>query len=198
MSPPLLTLLPPPDLLVEEGSGARAPADTPADIIVLGKVVDSYGLRGGVKVHPFADDPQSWGAMPRWWLGREGDVLQMWRCLRLIHCREHSGLLIATLEGVADRDASESLRGMLVGAPREELPAPKSGEYYWGDLVGLEVVNVQGQSLGRVAGLIETAGNDVLQVMDEEGKERLLPFVDAVVREVNVAERRILVDWEAD
>jgi 16S rRNA processing protein RimM len=186
--------LPPPDLLVEEGSGARAPVD----IVVLGKVVDSYGLRGGVKVHSFADDPQSWGAMPRWWLSREGDAPQAWRCLRVIHCREHSGLLIAMFEGVADRDASESLRGMLVGAPREELPATGSGEYYWGDLAGLDVVNVQGQMLGKVAGLIEAAGNDVLQVMDEEGRERLLPFVDAVVREVDVAERRVLVDWEAD
>ncbi|GHU04725.1 ribosome maturation factor RimM [Betaproteobacteria bacterium] len=177
------------------------PADTPADIIVLGKIVDSYGLRGGVKVHPFADDPESWGAMPRWWLGREGDAPQGWRCLRVIHCREHSGLLIATLEGVVDRDASELLRGMLVGAPREELPATESGEYYWGDLVGLEVVNVRGQSLGRVLELIAAAGNDVLRVAEmagKESKERLLPFVDAVVREVNVAERRILVDWEAD
>jgi 16S rRNA processing protein RimM len=187
--------------LAEEGSGARLPEDTPVDIIVLGKVVDSYGLRGALKIHPFADDPQSWGAMPYWWLGREGDALEAWRRVHLIHCREQSGLLIVTLEGVIDRDASESLRGMLVGAPREELPATESGEYYWGDLVGLEVVNVQGQTLGKVAGLIAAAGNDVLQVMDEEskvGKERLLPFVDVVVREVNVAERRILVDWEAD
>jgi 16S rRNA processing protein RimM len=180
------------------------PADTLVDFIVLGKVVDSYGLRGGVKVHPFADDPQSWGAMPRWWLGREGDAPPMWRCLRVIHCREHSGLLIADLEGVVDRDASESLRGMLVGAPREELPATKSGEYYWGDLVGLDVVKVQGQPLGRVLELIAAAGNDVLRVVEvvgeegKEGKERLLPFVNAVVREVNIAERRILVDWEAD
>jgi 16S rRNA processing protein RimM len=181
--------------LVEEGSRARPPAD----IVVLGKVVDSCGLRGAVKVHPFADDPGTWGAMPCWWLGREGDAPEAWRRSCLIGCREQSGLLIATLEGVVDRDASESLKGMLVGAPREELPATKSGEYYWGDLVGLDVVNVRGQPLGQVAGLISTAGNDVLRVVgDEEGKERLLPFVEAVVREVDVPERRILVDWEVD
>ena len=87
---------------------------------------------------------------------------------------------------------------MLIGAPREELPAPESGEYYWGDLVGLDVMNVHGQPLGRVVGLIATAANDVLRVGGEEGRERLLPFVAAVVQEVDVPGRRILVDWEAD
>ncbi|MDR2112770.1 MAG: ribosome maturation factor RimM [Candidatus Accumulibacter sp.] len=167
-------------------------------MVVLGKVVDSCGLRGAVRVRPFADDPESWGAMPRWWLGGEGDAPEAWRCLRLLRCRRQSGLLIAALEGIADRDAAESLRGLLVGAPREELPATRSGEYYWGDLLGLEVVNTQGQALGRVAGLIATAANEVLRVVDEAGRERLLPFVDTVARDVDLPGRRILVDWEAD
>jgi 16S rRNA processing protein RimM len=168
-----------------------------ARIVVLGKVAGAYGLLGAVKVHPFADDPQCWGTMPRWWLGHEGDAPETWRCLRLIRCREQTGLLVATLDGIDDRDAAESLRGMLVGAPRESLPAPEDGEYYWDDLVGLDVVNMQAQALGRVAGLIETGANDVLRV-EEEGRERLLPFVEAVVREVDVPGRRIRVDWERD
>ena len=166
--------------------------------MVLGKIVDVCGLRGAVKVHPFADDPAAWGTMPRWWLGGEGDALDAWRCLRLIRCRARPGALIAALEGIDDRDAAESLRGLLVGAPRGELPATASGEYYWDDLVGLEVVNEREQVLGRVAGLIATTANDVLQVVDEAGKERLLPFVKTFVREVDVPERRIRVDWEAD
>ena len=169
---------------------------------MLGRLVDAYGLGGAVKVRPFADDPESWGAMPRWWLGREGDAPEKWRCLRLTRCRERAGSLIAVLDGIDDRTAAESLRGMLVGAPREELPAPKDGEYYWGDLVGLDVVNAQGRSLGRVAGLIGTGANDVLRVVEAgkegEGKERLLPFVEAVIREVDVPGGRIRVDWELD
>jgi 16S rRNA processing protein RimM len=177
--------------LTGEGGGAGG-------IVVLGKVVDACGLRGAVKVHPFADDPAAWGAMPRWWLGGEGDAPDAWRCLRLIRCRARSGALIAALEGIDDRAAAESLRGLLVGAPRGELPATASGEYYWGDLQGLEVVNERGQALGQVAGLIATAANDVLRVVDETGTERLLPFVEAFVREVDVPGRRIRVDWEAD
>jgi 16S rRNA processing protein RimM len=178
--------------LAEEGSGASL-----AGFVVLGKVVDACGLRGEVRVHPFADDPESWGAMPRWWLGREDDAPETWRCLRLNRCRKRSGALIAAFDGIVDRDASESLRGMLVGAPRGELPATEDGEYYWSDLVGLDVVNARGRPLGRVAGLIETPANDVLRV-DDAGEERLLPFVDAVVRQVDLPGRRILVDWEAD
>jgi 16S rRNA processing protein RimM len=180
--------------LAKEEAGAR-PA---AAIVVLGKIVGAYGLRGEVRVHPFADDAQSWGAMPCWWLGGEHDAPEAWRRLRLIRCREQSGVLIATLEGVAGRDASESLRGMLVGAPREQLPATENGEYYWDDLLGLAVVNGRGQSLGRVAGLIATAANDVLRIVDEDGKERLIPFVDAVIGEVDVSGRRILADWDLD
>jgi 16S rRNA processing protein RimM len=180
--------------LAGEGTGAQAAAG----VVVLGKVVGAYGLRGAVRVHPFADDAKSWGAMPHWWLGDESDAPEAWRCLRLIHCREQSGVLIATLEGVADRDASESLRGMLVGAPREHLPATESGEYYWGDLLGLDVVNGRGQPLGRVAGLIASAANDVLRIVDDDGKERLIPFVAAVIGEVDVPGRRMVADWEVD
>lgn len=180
--------------MVEEVSGAQPVAD----IVVLGKVVDAYGMRGAVKVHPFADDPGSWGAMPNWWLGREEDAPELWQKLQLVRCREHSGLLIATLGGIADRNASEALRGLLVGAPRAELPVTPDGEYYWGDLVGLDVVNAQGKSLGRVLGLIATAANDVLRVGDDEGAERLLPFVAAVVLDVDVSARLIRVEWGAD
>jgi 16S rRNA processing protein RimM len=168
------------------------------DLVVLGKVVDACGLRGAVKVRPFADDPTAWGTMPHWWLGNEDDAPDAWRRLRLIQCQVRSGTLIATLEGIDNRDAAESLRGLLVGAPREELPTPADGEYYWGDLLGLEVINERGQAFGRIAGLIATAANDVLRVVDETGKERLLPFVKTFVREVDIPEQRLRVDWEAD
>lgn len=180
--------------MVQEASGTQLPAD----IIVLGKIVEACGLRGEVRVHPFADDPGAWGAMSHWWLGREDLVPEAWRRVRLVRSRERSGALVATLEGVSDRNASEALKGMLIGAPRAELPATAGGEYYWADLVGLEVLNKHGQSLGRVLGLIETAANDVLRVGDGEAQERLLPFVESVVLEVDVPAQLIRVDWEAD
>ncbi len=90
------------------------------------------------------------------------------------------------------------MRGVLVGAPRAALPPTRTDEYYWADLVGLEVINTREQSLGCILGLIETPANTVLRVADGEGAERLLPFVAAVVLDVDLVERRVRVDWEAD
>lgn len=170
----------------------------PADIVVLGKIVGPYGLRGAVKVHPFADDPQGWSRVPYWWVGREGDAPALWRRARLQRCRVHGEVLLAELEGLSDRDAAEAVHGALVGVPRADLPKAAEGEYYWADLIGLDVRNVRDQSLGRVLGLIETPANAVLRVCDGERAEQLLPFVGAVVLDVDVGAGVVRVDWEAD
>ncbi len=165
-------------------------------MVVLGKIVDPYGVRGWVRVHPFADDPQSWGRMASWWLGCEGQ--NDWREVKVRASRIHSGELLCQLEGVADRTAAEAMVGWLVAAPREALPATAKDEYYWADLIGLHVVNTAEVSLGRVEGLIETGANDVLRVVDAAGVERLLPFVGQVVLAVEKENGVVRVDWELD
>lgn len=167
-------------------------------MIVLGKVAAARGLHGEVRVFPFADDPLGWSQLPCWWIGREGDAVSLWRQTKLIKCQVHNDLLIAQLACATDRAAAEALRGFLVGAPRDALPATATDEYYWADLVGLEVINTRGQSLGRIVGLIETPANTVLRVGDGETAERLLPFVASVVLDVDLLQRRVGVDWEAD
>jgi 16S rRNA processing protein RimM len=170
----------------------------PVELVVLGKIVGPYGLRGAVRIHPFADDPQAWGKLSHWWLGREGDTPAQWRQTRVLRCKEHNDSLIAELECVPDRETSEGLKGVLVGAPREALPSPAKDEFYWADLIGLDVVNARDEALGRVLGLIETSANDVLRIGDGECAERLLPFVASVVLDVDLVARRIRVDWELD
>lgn len=166
-----------------------------SDIVVLGRLADPYGIRGWMRLHPFGDDPQGWGRMPVWWIGREGGP---WREVAVSGFKAHGDGLVVALDGVADRTAAEALKGLLVGAPREALPAAGEDEYYWADLVGLDVVNAAGESLGKVAGLIETGANDVLQVAAEDGSERLLPFVSSVVQAVDPAAGVIRVEWGAD
>lgn len=173
-------------------------------LIVLGKITAPYGIQGWVRIHPYADDPLAWAALPQWWVAAEkGDgaaqaPLAQWRSLKLQHCRWQGDGLVAQFEGVADRNAAEALQGLLVGAPREVLPATAEDEFYWADLVGLEVVNTREEKLGQVAGLIETGANDVLRVAGEDGEERLLPFVAAVVLAVDLDARCIRVAWEKD
>lgn len=174
--------------------------DLPASrgFVVLGKIVDAYGLRGAVKVLPFADDPLSWSRLQSWWLGKDGSPFETWRQLRLLKCKVHGDVLVVELDTLYDRDAAESVRGMLVGVPRAEMPVAGDGEYYWADLVGMQVANTGGQRLGNVVGLIETSANDVLRVSDGVAPERLLPFVASVVLDVDLEQRCIRVDWEAD
>jgi len=177
---------------------AETAGSAAAEIVVLGKIVGAYGLRGAVKVHPFADDPLVWAKLKHWWVGREGDPDAAWQQTRVLSCKLHGETLVAELECLPDRTASEAARGVLVGVPREVLPQAGKDEWYWADLVGLEVVNVRDEPLGAVLGLIETPANAVLRVGDGVGNERLLPFVAAVVLEVDLPARKVRVDWEAD
>ena len=173
-------------------------SEPPTDIVVLGKVVAPYGLNGAVKVFPFADDPLAWSKLPCWWIGREGEDPSRWQRARLVQCKVREALVIADLDCSPDRNAAEAMQGSLVGIPRAELPATAKDEYYWADLLGLDVVNTHDQSLGRVLGLIETPANDVLRVGDGVAQERLLPFVATVVLDVDRAVGQIRVDWELD
>jgi 16S rRNA processing protein RimM len=104
--------------------------------------------------------------------------------------------LVARLEGHDDRDAAAALRGKSVAVPRAALPQTQSGEYYWADLIGLAVVNGNAQALGRITGLLQTGANDVLVVAGE--RERLIPFIAEVIRDVDLDAGVMRVEWGAD
>lgn len=165
-------------------------------MVVLGRVVAPYGVRGWLKIHPLGDDPQAWCEMPQWWLATapEGSP---WQTYSLEVFRPHASGWIAKLKGVDDRDVAEKLDGWYVGAPREDLPATAPDEYYWTDLIGLAVRNEQDQLLGTVDSLVETGAHQVLVVKDGDTK-RLLPFVGQVVKKVDVGARLVRVDWGLD
>ena len=171
-------------------------------MIVLGRIVAPFGIQGWVKIHPFGDDPVSWRKLPHWWLSRDADApATQWKQFTLTACRPHGKGLVAALAEVPDRNAAEAIDGFFIAAPREALPQPEENEYYWGDLVGLEVINEAAETLGTVRGLLSTGAHDVLQVQDGEGKgavERLIPFVAAFVLDVDLAARRIRVSWQKD
>jgi 16S rRNA processing protein RimM len=170
-----------------------------ADFVVLGKIAEPYGVRGWIKIYPHADDPLDWASVPVWWVGREDRFGKIdWQQHKLVKCKAHGSTLVAQLEGIDDRSAAEIFKGQWVGSPREALPKLADNEFYWADLIGLNVVNHLGENLGVVAGLIGTGANDVLRVTGADEVERLLPYVDAVVRKVDVANGEIQVEWGLD
>lgn len=169
-------------------------------MVVLGRIVAPYGVRGWVKVHPLGDDPDSWCSMRTWWLGRDGEG-EDWHSYSVESFRRHGAAWIAKLVGVDDRNGAEQLDGRFIAVQREALPQTRQDEYYWTDLIGLAVLNEQGEALGKVDSLIETGAHQVLVVRGgDEGdpKERLLPFVSQVVKDVDVAAGRIRVEWGTD
>ncbi len=165
------------------------------DIVVLGRLADPYGIQGWLWLYPFGDDPLSWADMPVWWIAREGEP---WRECRLKSLKAHSNGVVVLLDGVADRTTAESMKGVLVGAPREALPRTDKNEFYWTDLIGLDVINTADERLGKVVGLIETGANAVLRVLGDDQVERLLPFVSAVVLAVEKEVGEIRVEWGSD
>ena len=160
---------------------------------MIGRFGAPHGVKGWVKIVPFAGSPGALAGGGRWWIGRTGE----WTEVEVAETQMHGTRLTARMAGCADRDAAEGLRGREIAVPRDTLPEAGPGEYYWADLIGLEVVNAQGASLGRVTGVFSTGPHDVLRVGEAKG-ERLLPFVATVIRAVDLPARRIEVDWGLD
>ncbi len=161
-------------------------------MIVMGRVSAPFGVKGWVKVQPYTEETDTLFRYTRWWLREAGG----WHSQTVEEKAVHGTSLLVRFAGIADRDRAASLKGQEIAVAREQLPAPGEGEYYWADLVGLEVENTAGQSLGCIERLFESGADPVLVVVGD--KERLLPFVDAVVKRVDLESGKLLVDWELD
>jgi 16S rRNA processing protein RimM len=173
-------------------SSRSLPEDSPADLVIMGRVAAPYAVRGWIKVQTFTENLDNLLDYPVWRLGKAGK----WQAYEVLEAKVHSQSLVAQLDGINDRNAAEAVTGLDIAVLREELPPAEENEFYWDDLVGLQVVNTNGELLGKVTGLLETGAHDVMKVAGE--REHLIPFVKAIVREVDADEGRIVVDWGTD
>ena len=163
----------------------------------MGRIAAPHGVRGWVKVVPWSQDLAALIAHKVWWVRAPGT--QTWREIEVVLARVHSNVLVAEFAGVGSREQAAPLRGSEVALPRESLAPPAANEYYWSDLEGMDVVNRSGMPLGRVAALTESGAHPLLRVVSGPGtNERLIPFVPAYIDRIDVAARRIDVDWEVD
>lgn len=160
----------------------------------MGRVVAPYGILGWVKVQPDTETIDSLFDYERWWLGRNAQ----WHEYEIEAAKVHGNTLLVKLAGVDDRDAAFKMKGQLVSVPRDELPEPEEDEYYWSDLVGLTVTNLEKVQFGTITEVFETGANDVLVVKDAEKRERLIPFIAQAVVEVNLETGTMLVDWDPE
>lgn len=166
---------------------------TGARHVVVGRVLGPHGVRGWVKVLSYTEPRTNILDFASWQLRSE----EGWRVFTLAEGRAHGGRVLARLDEVGDREAAAALTGSEIAVMRADLPAIAEGEYYWSDLEGMRVRNLEGRELGRVTYLLATGANDVMVVRGE--RERLVPFVQGtVVKEVDLTSGEICVDWDAE
>jgi len=158
----------------------------------MGRIVAPFGVQGWVRVEPYTAAASGLLAYPVWWV-EDGAA---WREHVIAGGRLQGRMVVARIEGCADRNQAEGFRGRHVAVPREKLPEAGENEYYWADLIGLKVVNEGGLELGEIARIMETGANDVLVV--EGDRERLIPFIANVIAAVDVEAGLVRVNWDAD
>ncbi len=165
------------------------------DLIQVGRISGLHGVKGWVKIFSYTEPREGILKYTPWRV----KVAGQWRALKLKAGRAQGKGVVAHIEGYDDRDVAATLMNCDIAILREQLPVAKKGEYYWLDLVGLAVINVEGLSLGSVEKVMPTGANDVLVVAGVNGEELLIPFVkDLYVLDVDLASRSITVDWQLD
>jgi 16S rRNA processing protein RimM len=198
---------------VPESPVGLTPSSLPADAIEVGRILDAWGVKGWLKILPHSADPEALFAARSWLLQapdakfRPGfNAFTGTVSLQVEEAKNHSDSVVAKFSGIDDRTVAEALRGARIFLPRSSFPAASKDEFYWVDLIGLNVVNREGVALGCVRDLMATGPQSVLCVgysaPQEDGStalaERMIPFVSVFIDKVDIAGKCITVDWQPD
>ena len=154
----------------------------------MGRVAGSYGVRGWIKVAPGGGVLEVLAGVKDWWIGEQA--------YSVAAARVHGATVVAKLDGIENREQALALKGAPVSVQRGALPEAHEGHYYLADLVGLEVRNLEGERLGTVKKLFTNGTQDVMEVGGE--RIRLIPWVAAIVKDVDLGAGRIVVEWGSD
>jgi len=173
--------------------------------VIVGKITGVYGIKGWVKVYSYTRPITGILQYKTWLLGqpgqleRAGEQVQKQE-IELVEGRQQGKGIVARLAGYDDRDLVRVLIDREISVLRSQLPDLPAGEHYWSDLEGLAVIDLQGETVGRVDYLMETGANDVVVVTPETGKakECLIPYVPQVVKAIDLEKGTMQVDWQLD
>lgn len=199
---------------------AQAGFSAPDDLVTVGHVTGAYGIQGWIRVRPYSSEADALLNAKTWWLEKSGQPKQD---VDVMQSKGHSGDVVARLTGVADRNAAEAMKGTVVSISRKHFPVLDDNEFYWVDLIGSAVENLQGEHLGVVSDMMDNGAHPILMVTapvqetapeplsDADAKpkkgarekspaasEMLIPFVDQFVKTVQQSEKKIIVDWHKD
>lgn len=162
------------------------------DLICVGHVLGAQGIKGWVRVFSETSPRENIVSYSPWLIERSGELRKV-----KVKGRLQGKHVVAKLQGIDDRSQAEALSGCQLFIERRLLPGLEAGEYYWSDLIGLTVETQRAEPLGVVTAMLETGADDVMVLQGE--RERLIPFVmDEIVREVDLANHRLVVDWSPE
>jgi len=162
------------------------------NLVIIGKIISAYGIKGWVKIRPFTETAKSFIQYKKQFLSKNQ---KDWNCIQIEKMKIQGQDVVADL-GFENRDQAIESKGQILAVDRQQLPQLEENEYYWDDLIGLNVFDLQHSDLGKVIELIETGANDVLVVSGE--KERLIPYIPQVIVKIDLTEKRIEVDWDKE
>jgi 16S rRNA processing protein RimM len=202
-------------------------AELPLDAIAVGRIIDAWGIKGWIKVAPYSTVPEALFCSKRWFIqpkvgvstapsakARAAAQPAVIYVLPIAQAKEHTGSVVACSNEVPDRTAAERLKGAEIFVSRTSFPTPGKDEYYWVDLLGLDVHNREGEHLGQVSDLLHTGPQTVLVITKmmsvrsttepptsgaeckEKSIETLIPFVAVYIDTVDLPSKRITVDWQ--
>jgi len=162
-------------------------------LLVMGRIAAPFGVKGWVHVTSYTQPPESLLQYLPWYTHWQDN----WQTIELVSGKRHGKGLVVQFKDCTDRDVAAALRGTDIGIYRSQLPPADAGEYYWSDLVGMQVIAADDRVLGRLDHLLETGANDVMVVKGEQ--ECLVPYIEGqVVKSVDLEARVIRVDWDPD
>ena len=152
----------------------------------------TYGVKGWVKINSYTDPISNILNYSSWFLNHQGE----WVSVAVDEVKTHGNGLIAKLAGIDDPETAKQYTNDPIAVPHDLLPELPSDEYYWDDLVGLNVTTSSGVTLGQIIEVRNTGANDVLII--EGDKRHLVPFIDHVIQSVDLHKRAMIVDWDHD
>lgn len=184
-------------------------APTLSDLIELGAVQDAQGLQGFIKIRPHATDPVALLSSKEIWLSliaRRSNAIPSvdeqisLKQYKVKQSKMHSGTVVMSLDGITNRDQAEALKGARILIAREAFPKIESDAYYWVDLIGCIVSNLQGEILGEVIDVSDNGAHGIIAIGDANTKKvtQLVPFVKELIHNVDLQSRLITLDWQSD
>ena len=164
------------------------------NLIVIGKIVGVHGIKGWLKILSFTRPRENILKYGPWLVKQDNE----WPEMQLLEGKPQGKGLIVSLEDITDRNEAMALVGSELAIDRDSLPAAKAGEFYWHDLINMQVINQQNEVLGVVKELLETGANDVL-VVGADKQRYLIPYIkDVYIEDVDTEQGVIQVDWQSD